>query len=324
MDGWSIQYASAAGTTWTNKVDLQRIDPVRRALPDRAVGGARPGRRCPRPTPPAAILMSATNGKVALVTSTTPLTACGTDCSACRRCATSRATAPRTTSRAPAPSPRSTPRTPASATTAAARTPTTTPPTSRARRPRRATRRRRRCRAPARSCRSPTCGGPLAVVAGDPATRAVSATDPDGRVTGLALTGTVPGIALTGVTPSAADGQPATGTVTVGAAVPAGTYATTLTATGADGETGACTLTITVAAFDATPIGAIQGSGYASPLTGQTRPHRGRSSPASTTRSASRPAASSPRTAASTSRTRATATRPPRTASSSPRSSTRT
>ena len=90
-------------------------------------------------------------------------------------------------------------------------------------------------------------------------------------MTGLALTGTVPGIALTGVVPSAADGQPATGTVTVGAAVPAGTYATTLTATGADGETGACTLTITVAAFDATPIGAIQGSGYASPLTGQTR-----------------------------------------------------
>ena len=59
--------------------------------------------------------------------------------------------------------------------------------------------------------------------------------------------------------------------MTVGAGVAPGTYATTLTATGADGETGSCTLTITVAAFDATPIGAIQGSGYASPLTGQTR-----------------------------------------------------
>ena len=45
------------------------------------------------------------------------------------------------------------------------------------------------------------CGGPLTVVAGDAATRAVSATDPDGRVTGLALTGAVPGIALADVVP---------------------------------------------------------------------------------------------------------------------------
>ena len=119
------------------------------------------------------------------------------------------------------------------------------------------------------------CGGPLAVVEGDPAERAVSATDPDGRVTDLALAvePAADGIALTGATPAGAAGAPATGVVRVADAVPAGTYTATLTATNDDAapETGSCTLAITVAPFDATPIGALQGSGLASPVHNQTR-----------------------------------------------------
>jgi len=134
--------------------------------------------------------------------------------------------------------------------------------------------------APATPCTGPqlpvaACGGPLAVVAGDPAERAVSGTDPDGRVTDLALAvePAAAGITLADETPAAADGQPATGFVRVAADVAPGTYTATLTATNDDAapESGDCTLAITVAAFDATPIGTIQGAGFATPLNNQTR-----------------------------------------------------
>ncbi|HTE59028.1 MAG TPA: lamin tail domain-containing protein, partial [Solirubrobacteraceae bacterium] len=119
------------------------------------------------------------------------------------------------------------------------------------------------------------CGGPLTVVQGDAAERAVSATDPDARVTDLALAvaPAAAGITLTDEAPAGANGEPATGIVRVAAGVPAGTYTATLTATNdaATPETGSCTLTITVAAFDATPIGTLQGSGFATPFPNQTR-----------------------------------------------------
>ena len=119
------------------------------------------------------------------------------------------------------------------------------------------------------------CGGPLAVVQGDPVERAVSATDPDARVTDLALAvePAAAGITLTDEAPAGAEGEPATGVVRVAADVPAGTYTATLTATNDDAtpETGACTLTITVAPFGATPIAALQGSGFATPVPNQTR-----------------------------------------------------
>ena len=81
VDGWSIQYASAAGTSWTNKVDLSGSIPSGGHYLI-ALSGGTTGTPLPTPDATGGILMSATNGKVALVTSTTPLTACGTDCSA--------------------------------------------------------------------------------------------------------------------------------------------------------------------------------------------------------------------------------------------------
>ena len=91
-------------------------------------------RRCPRPTRPGSIAMSATAGKVALVSNTTALTGALPDRR--RRSSTSSATArPRTASRAPGPRPRRATRPPTSARAAARPTRTTTPPTSRPARP---------------------------------------------------------------------------------------------------------------------------------------------------------------------------------------------
>ena len=185
--------------------------------------------------------------------------------------------------------------------------------------------------APATPCTGPqppvaACGGALDVVEGDPAERAVSATDPDGRVTGLALAvePAAAGIALADVTPAGAAGSRPPASCASPRTSPAGTYAATLTATNDDAapETGTCTLTITVAPFAATPIGALQGPGFASPVANQTRSIEG-VVVGHDDEIGQSTAASSPRTAACSCRTRATATTRPPTASSSPRSSIR-
>src|SRR5690606_35596923 len=67
LDGWSIQYASATGSSWTNKVDLpaQMLQPGQYFLIQLAQGN---GGSTPLPTPDAvgAIAMSGTNFKLAL------------------------------------------------------------------------------------------------------------------------------------------------------------------------------------------------------------------------------------------------------------------
>lgn len=78
LSGWSVQYASAAGTTWA-------VTPLTGSLAPGAAylvqEGAGAGAGQPMPTPDAtgSIAMSATNGKVALVSAATPLT-CTTGC----------------------------------------------------------------------------------------------------------------------------------------------------------------------------------------------------------------------------------------------------
>jgi uncharacterized protein len=127
-----------------------------------------------------------------------------------------------------------------------------------------------------------TCGSPPATVAGTPATRTITATDPDGTVVDIAVTSVVPtpsagSIARTAFTPASADGGTAQATVTVSAEVPAGSYAVTLTATNDDGtaQTATCTLTVNVQGIR--PIGEVQGpvtdttngGTFQSPLVGQ-------------------------------------------------------
>ncbi|HEX5495114.1 MAG TPA: lamin tail domain-containing protein, partial [Mycobacteriales bacterium] len=79
LSGWSVQYASSTGTNW-------RVTPLSGVLSagahylvaeDAGAGGTQP---LPAPDATGSIAMSATSGKVALVTSTTAL-GCGAACS---------------------------------------------------------------------------------------------------------------------------------------------------------------------------------------------------------------------------------------------------
>src|SRR5262249_52707119 len=78
LTGWSLQYASAAGSTWQVTALSGTIQPGHYYLIQEAAGA---GGTTPLPTPDAtgSIAMSATAGKVALVNSTTALT-CSTGC----------------------------------------------------------------------------------------------------------------------------------------------------------------------------------------------------------------------------------------------------
>jgi len=73
LTGWSVQYASSAGSTWQVTPLTGSIPVGRNYLVQEAAGA---GGTTPLPTPDAtgSIAMSGTSGKVALVASTTPLT----------------------------------------------------------------------------------------------------------------------------------------------------------------------------------------------------------------------------------------------------------
>ena len=79
--GWSVQYASSAGGTWNNTTNLSgTIQPYHYYLIQEAAGTNTSAAAIPTPdVAGGAINMSGTNGKVALVNSTTSLT-CGTTC----------------------------------------------------------------------------------------------------------------------------------------------------------------------------------------------------------------------------------------------------
>lgn len=127
-----------------------------------------------------------------------------------------------------------------------------------------------------------TCGAPLATVAGTAATRTITATDPDGRVVDVAVTGVAPApvagtIERSAFVPAAAVGGTAEATVTVSSTVPAGSYAVTVTATNDDGTAQSATCTLTVNVLGVRPIGEVQGpvtdttagATFPSPLVGQ-------------------------------------------------------
>ena len=78
LAGWSVQYASSAGTTWAATPLSGTIPAGRNYLVQEAAGGT-PVQPLPSPDATGTILMSATSGKVALVSTTTSLSgACPT------------------------------------------------------------------------------------------------------------------------------------------------------------------------------------------------------------------------------------------------------
>jgi len=72
VTGWSVQYASATGSTW-QVTALSGIIPVGGYYLIQQAQGAGGSQALPTPDATGTIAMSATNGKVALVTSTTAL-----------------------------------------------------------------------------------------------------------------------------------------------------------------------------------------------------------------------------------------------------------
>ena len=67
LDGWTIQYASAAGTTWQT-TDPRRLDPARAATTSSSSTRPRPSaRRCPTPDAIGTSNLAVSGGKVALV-----------------------------------------------------------------------------------------------------------------------------------------------------------------------------------------------------------------------------------------------------------------
>jgi predicted extracellular nuclease len=107
-----------------------------------------------------------------------------------------------------------------------------------------------------------TCGGALSTYAGGGATRQVSATDPDGTVTGLKIDSITPAtntISIGSTTPANGEGGTATATVTVGTGTLVGSYAVVVVATNDDDtpQTDDCTLTVNV--LPVRTIGEVQG-----------------------------------------------------------------
>jgi predicted extracellular nuclease len=108
------------------------------------------------------------------------------------------------------------------------------------------------------------CDPPLVTFQGNAASTAVSATDSDGTVVGIAITDISPVLAsgtitLSDLVPAGVVGGTATATVAVDGDVPPGAYAVTLTATNDDAEpqTNKCTLSVTV--NEVLTIGQVQG-----------------------------------------------------------------
>ncbi|MEA2176513.1 MAG: uncharacterized protein QOD00_4105, partial [Blastocatellia bacterium] len=265
LSGWSVQYASAAGTTWAvTSLTNVSLAPGRYYLVQEAVGA---GGTQPLPTPDATgtIAMSATAGKVALVNTTTALSgACPTGASivdvvgygATASCfeGSGPTTAPsNTTSVVRGGNGCTDTDNNATDFTASAGVPVAHN-TSSALAP---------CAGPANQPIVPNCPGTLSTPQGTATSANVSATDADGAVTSATITSAnVPGITLDGFTPASGVGQPATATLNVSNTTAPGTYNVTIQYANNDAtpQTATCTIAVTIVSNSITLIHDIQGS----------------------------------------------------------------
>ena len=282
VGGWSLQYASATGTgnLGANAGQLTELPDVTLAPGQYLLvqeGGGANGVPLPTPdvTDATPIAMSATGGKVALVTGTASL-GCNGGTSPCPADALARIVdlvgyggADFFEGAGATPAPSNTTAvvrgtggcadTDQNATDFAAAAPTP-----------------RTTASPRNPC--PTvvvnCGGPLTTPQGVAATTQVSASDSEARVVSIQLTEVTPSpapgsILLSNLVPAASPGGTATADITVDADTPEGTYSVTVTAANdaAEPQMGTCTLTVNVVA--STTINQIQGAAHISPRNGQ-------------------------------------------------------
>jgi predicted extracellular nuclease len=270
LAGSSVQYASAAGSSWQVTTLTGTLAAHHYYLVQEAKGSAG---TTPLPAPDAsgAIAMSGTAGKVALVDGTAALSGA---CPTAVDLVGFGTTASCFEGTAPAPAPSTTTadlragqgctdtNQNASDFTAGAPAP-------------------RNSASPTHSCATPppvvTCPANVTVDGGAGFQRAVSATDSDGVVTSFSVTPAT-GFSITDVQPAAAVGGTATATVNGDASLAPGTYTVQVTAANDDSpaQTASCSFTATVTAV--IPIGTVQGAvpdtgdptTFDSPYVGQT------------------------------------------------------
>lgn len=266
LNGWSVQYASATGSTWqVTSLAAASLAPGQYYLVQQAQGA---GGTASLPTPDATgtIAMGATAGKVALVANTVPLsganpsggalqdlvgygptatgfegapTAALTNTTALLRAAQGCTDANDNTAdfAIAAPSPRNT----ASALNVCGGGGTNLPIIA--------------------TCPATT------VASGATATAAVSATDGDGIVAAPLFTGSLPaGFSIVSSNAASGVGAAATALLDIAASVSAAVYSLPVAWSNNQGQSATCTLVVTVSGV--TRIYAIQGSGPTSPLVG--------------------------------------------------------
>jgi uncharacterized protein len=269
VTGWSVQYTSAASTTWSVTSLSGSIAPGHHYLVQEAAGT---GETTNLPTPDATgtINMSATAGKVALVNSTTPLSgACPTGARIIDFVGFGSTTCFEGTGSTPAPSNTAAvlraangcTDTDNNATDFSAGTPN----------PRNST-------SPTNACASapiiPTCPPSVSTTFGTVTSASVSATDSDGTVTSASITSITPfdpgTISLTGLTAAGSVGGTASATIQVSSSTPIGNYNVTITWSNNDSpapQTASCSVGVAVNGA-VIPIHDIQGAGATSPMVG--------------------------------------------------------
>ncbi|MEQ1600482.1 MAG: ExeM/NucH family extracellular endonuclease [Methylophilaceae bacterium] len=115
-----------------------------------------------------------------------------------------------------------------------------------------------------------SCPATLEVTVGASGLATLAATDADGQVTQVSITSpAISAISLTNFTQASATGATATADLSVANSLALGSYPVTINFANNDAQNASCTVNINVAAAVATtPIYDIQGSGTASPVTG--------------------------------------------------------
>ncbi|GAA5163608.1 ExeM/NucH family extracellular endonuclease [Viridibacterium curvum] len=267
LSGWSVQYASAAGTTWqVTNLGAGTLQPGQYYLVQMAVGA---GGTVSLPTPDAigTTAMAAASGKVALVSNTTALTGSSPSSASLVDMIGYGAANAAEGSAAPGLSNTTADLRVANGCTDSNNNSTdfaTGAPT-----PRNTASAFNSCGTPVNAPIVASCPA-ASLTAGAGGNAAFSATDADSIVNGVNITSAaVSGITLGAVTPASADGGSLTSALTVDAAVAAGTYNVSLSFANDEAQSTSCTLSITVAGSQAyTPIYDIQGPGDSSPLAG--------------------------------------------------------
>jgi uncharacterized protein len=283
LAGWSVQYASATGTSWQTTSVTGTLQPGQYYLIQQAAGS---GGTTALPTPDAtgSIAMSATAGKVALVSSTTALTGACPSGSPVVNLVGFGSTASCFEGTGPTPAPSNTNAvaragagctdTKNNAADFAAGAPT----------PRNTASPLNPCGAPVNQPIETSCSN-LSVSEGRTGSVELTATDADGRVVSAAITaGATEGIALANPAPAPAVGSSFRVDLTAADILTPGSYPVTVTFSNDDAtpQQASCVATVTVTPDlcrvpdeNVTPINEIQGPGLTTPLTGQRVTTRG-------------------------------------------------